>query len=74
MDERQEATDREWKERDSAAQLEKERAKLVEADIRRELSDYQIHAAEKYATKDGVTAAVTRVEASIQNLARLHQR
>lgn len=56
-------------ERDSAAQLEKERAKMVEEELRRDLSDYKVHAAERFATKDGVTAAVTRVEASIQNLA-----
>jgi len=69
MAERQELVAAALKERDTAAQLEKERAKLVEAEIKRELSEYQVHAAEKYATKDGVSQAVTRVEASIQNLA-----
>lgn len=69
MADKQDTIDRALRERDTAAQLEKERAKLVEAEIRRDLSEYQIHAAEKYATKDGVTQAVTRVEASIQNLA-----
>lgn len=59
----------EMSERDSAAQLEKERAKLVEDDLRRELNDYKVHVAEKFATKDGVTAAVNRVEGSIQNIA-----
>lgn len=56
-------------ERDTAAQLEKERAKLVEDELRRELNDYKVHVAEKFATKDGVTAAVNRVEGSIQNIA-----
>lgn len=56
-------------ERDTAAQLEKERAKLVEEELRRELNDYKVHVAEKFATKDGVTAAVNRVEGSIQNIA-----
>jgi hypothetical protein len=59
----------EMAERDSAAQLEKERAKLVEDELRRDLSDYKVHAAEKFATKDGVSQAVTRMEGSIQNLA-----
>ena len=56
-------------ERDSAAQLEKERAKLVEDELRREINDYKVHVAEQFATKDGVTAAVNRVEGSIQNIA-----
>ncbi|MDB5542754.1 MAG: hypothetical protein JWQ89_4481, partial [Devosia sp.] len=42
-------------ERDSAAQLEKERAKMVEAELRSDLNDYKVQSAEKYATKDGVT-------------------
>ena len=56
-------------ERDAAALLEKERAKLVEDDLRRELNEYKVHVAERFATKDGVTAAVSRVEGSIQNIA-----
>lgn len=59
----------EMRERDSAAQLEKERAKMVEDELRRELNDYKVHVAEKFATKDGVTAAVNRVEGSIQSIA-----
>jgi predicted Holliday junction resolvase-like endonuclease len=57
------------KERDSAAHLESQRAKLVEDELRRELADYKVHAAEHFATKDGVTAAVSRVEGSIKGLA-----
>jgi hypothetical protein len=55
-------------ERDTAAQLEKERAKLVEEDLRRELSDYKIHAAERFATKDGVTQAIGRMESAVERL------
>jgi hypothetical protein len=54
---------------DTVAQLEKERAKLVEQELRRDLSEYKIHAAEHYATKEGVTQAVGRVEVSIKSLA-----
>lgn len=55
-------------ERDAAAGLEKERAKLVEEDIRRELGDYKVHAAETFATKEGVSAAVGRVESAVDRL------
>lgn len=56
-------------ERDSAAQLEKERAKMVEEELRRELSEYRVYAAEKYATKDGVTQAIDRMESAVERLA-----
>lgn len=55
-------------ERDTAAQLEKERAKLAEETLRREFNEYKIHAAEKYATKDGVTQAIGRMEAAVEKL------
>lgn len=60
-------------ERDSAAQLEKERAKMVEQNIRDELSEYRVHAAEKFATKDGVTQAIGRMESAVERLtAQVH--
>lgn len=55
-------------ERDSAAQLEKERAKMIEQDIRNELNEYRVHVAEKFATKDGVTQAIGRMEAAVERL------
>ncbi len=55
-------------ERDTAAQLEKERAKMVEEELRRDLNDYKVHVADKYATKDGVSAAVGRVEISVERI------
>jgi hypothetical protein len=62
---------RELKERDTAAQLEKERAKLIEQELRKEISDFRIHAAQTFATKDGVTAAVGRMEQAIEKLSSL---
>lgn len=55
-------------ERDTVAQLEKERAKLVEAELRKELHEFKVHASETFATKEGVTAAVGRVEQAIERL------
>lgn len=55
-------------ERDTAAQLEKERAKLMESEIRDELNEYRVHVAEKFATKDGVTQAIGRMEAAVEKL------
>lgn len=55
-------------ERDTAAQLEKERAKMVEEELRRDLNDYKVQVADKYATKDGVTTAVGRVESSVERI------
>lgn len=55
-------------ERDTAAQLEKERAKLVEETLRKELHEFKVHASETFATKEGVTAAVGRVEQAIERL------
>lgn len=55
-------------ERDTAAQLEKERAKLIEGELRRELSEYKVVVSEKYATKHGVTDAVGRMEQAIERL------
>ena len=40
--------DDELQERDTAAGLESERAKIVEAELRRELSEFQIRVAEHY--------------------------
>lgn len=54
--------------RDAAAGLEKERAKLVEDGLRRELNEYKVHAAETFATKEGVSAAVGRVESAVDRL------
>lgn len=59
------------KERDTAAQLETERAKLVEGELRKELHAYQISAAEKFATKDGMTQAIGRMEQAIERLTNL---
>lgn len=56
------------KERDTAAQLEKERAKLVEEELRKQLSAYQVHAAERFATKDGVTQMGQRLETALEKL------
>lgn len=58
-------------ERDTAAQLEKERAKLVEEQLRQALADYKVQVAEKYATKEGVTQAVGRMETAIEKLSSL---
>ena len=55
----------------TAAQLEKERAKLMEDELRRDLAEYKLHVAEKYATKDGVTAAVGRMEVAIEKLSAM---
>jgi ubiquinone biosynthesis protein UbiJ len=55
-------------ERDTAAQLEKERAKIAEETLRRELNEYKVHAAEKYATKDGMTQAIGRMESAVERL------
>jgi hypothetical protein len=55
-------------ERDTAAQLEKERAKMVEEELRRDLNDYKVQVADKYATKDGVSSAVGRVESSVERI------
>lgn len=55
-------------ERDTAAQLEKERAKIVEDELRRDLALYKVHAAETFATKEGVAAAVGRVESAVDRL------
>lgn len=56
------------RERDTAGQLEKERAKLIESELAKELSEYKVLVAERYATKDGVTAAVGRMEQAIERL------
>lgn len=55
-------------ERDASALLEKERAKLVEGQLREELHEFKIHASETFATKEGVTAAVGRVEQAVDRL------
>jgi len=60
--------DNRLRERDTAAQLEAARAKMVEEELRRDLSDYKVEVADKYATKDGVTAAVGRVEQSVERI------
>lgn len=56
------------RERDTAGQLERERAKLIESELAKELSEYKVLVAERYATKDGVTAAVGRMEQAIERL------
>lgn len=58
----------EMAERDTAAHLEKERAKMVEEELRRDFNDFKVQVAEKYATKDGVTTAVSRVESSVERI------
>lgn len=67
----QRAFDAELKERDTAAQLEKERAKLIEQELRKEFNEYRVHASERFATKDGVTQAVGRMEQAIEKLTTL---
>jgi hypothetical protein len=59
------------KERDNAAQLEKERAKIIEEQLRKEFADYRVHASERYATKEGVTQMGHRLEAAIEKLTTL---
>lgn len=59
---------RQLAELDSVARLEMERAKLVEQQLRDELAAYRIHAAERFATKDGVTQAIGRMESAIEKL------
>lgn len=59
------------RERDTAAQLETERAKMIEQVLRESLSAYQVQVAEKYATKEGVTVAVGRMESAIEKLSTL---
>lgn len=54
--------------RASTSQLETERAKMVEAELRKDLDAYKVHAAETYATKQGVTLAVERVENAVGQL------
>jgi ubiquinone biosynthesis protein UbiJ len=43
-------------------------AKLIEDSLTRELADYRQHAGETFATKEGVTGAVARVEAAVGRL------
>lgn len=57
------------RERDTTAQLEKERAKLVEDGLRKELSDFRQHVGETYATKEGVTSGIGRVESAVKDIA-----
>lgn len=59
------------KERDTAAQIEAQRAKIAEETVARELAEYRVHAAETFATKDGVTQAVGRMETAIERLTQL---
>lgn len=59
---------RQLAERDTAGQLETSRAKVVEETLRREFNEYQIKVAEKYATKEGVTQAIDRMEGAIEKL------
>ena len=59
------------KERDTAAQLEMERAKLIESELRKELSEFRVEAAKTFATKDGVTQMGGRLEAAIEKLTTL---
>jgi hypothetical protein len=42
--------------------------KADSAAVGKELSDFKLHAAEKYATKDGVTQAIGRMETAIERL------
>jgi ubiquinone biosynthesis protein UbiJ len=56
------------RERDTVAQLERERAKLVEEGLRKMITDQAQHVAETYATKEGVQVGLGRVEKSIDRL------
>jgi len=57
------------KERDTTAQLEKERAKIVEDALRKELADFRQHVGETYATKEGVNTGIGRVETAVRDIA-----
>lgn len=54
---------------DSRVALALERAKLAEETLRRELTDYQVHAAEHFASKSGVTVQIERLEEAVNGIA-----
>ncbi len=44
------------------------RATLMEGELRKEIADYKQHAGETFATKEGVSVAVQRVEQAVDRL------
>ncbi len=58
----------EFAKRDLKIEAEHARAKMAEEEVRSNLQEHKLYAAEHFATKDGVTQALDRVEAAVERL------
>ncbi|MBN9304135.1 MAG: hypothetical protein BGO82_17305 [Devosia sp. 67-54] len=54
--------------RDLKIEAESARAKMIEKGLEDALAEFRTHVAERYATKDGVSDGLGRVEASLREL------
>lgn len=63
-----------FKDRDLKIEAESARAKMVEKALEAALQELRVHLAERYATKDGMTTALSRIEESVKEVKDLmHQ-
>lgn len=60
----------EWEEELKARDLRLEALLARLNAMQAEHNEYRVHVAEKFATKDGVTQAITRMEAAVEELTR----